>query len=393
MNLKKRLKKFFTLNRSADDGFTLVELIVVIAILGILAGVGTVAYSGYIKKAQTAADEILLDSLNTAFAVACIENGVDATDSAVSANNITIGADKKVPADGLVVSHAKADDIEEAFWNYYESGEFKVYTELTYANGMFKGVADGVELDYNGHKIVVSQAAINSLKNSTFGTELGGEALMGEIAKLTELIGSGDIDLTTLLKDEAYMRSLASYLGIENADTLSFDPDNGGELNTAIDAAMEAAGATDGTPLLNGLVYYAAEGTKNMTSDAVTTFLTSGNITGNLSSDQATKLAQASMAYGMYTAFVNNSKYNTVGATSSSENPMAALQTISGSGDYSAAFQKYITSPEGTADIEAYMAAMDVINNSTGNEATASVLVNGFDDPELVALLTQVLGK
>ena len=33
-------------------GFTLIELIVVIAILGILAGVGTVAYTGYIKAAN-----------------------------------------------------------------------------------------------------------------------------------------------------------------------------------------------------------------------------------------------------------------------------------------------------------------------------------------------------
>jgi len=41
------------------EGFTLVELIVVIAILGILAGVGTVGYSGYVKKANMTADQAL----------------------------------------------------------------------------------------------------------------------------------------------------------------------------------------------------------------------------------------------------------------------------------------------------------------------------------------------
>ena len=47
-------------------GFTLVELIVVIAILGILAGVGTVGYSGYIKKANMAADQQLVSGIKNA---------------------------------------------------------------------------------------------------------------------------------------------------------------------------------------------------------------------------------------------------------------------------------------------------------------------------------------
>lgn len=55
------MKKF-----GSKAGFTLVELIVVIAILGILAGVAVPAYSGYIKKANEAADYAQLDAIKTA---------------------------------------------------------------------------------------------------------------------------------------------------------------------------------------------------------------------------------------------------------------------------------------------------------------------------------------
>ena len=70
-----------------NGGFTLVELIVVIAILAILAGIAVPAYSGYIAKAEQAADVQMLSPIATAVQGLAIEKQATVTDITVTVAN------------------------------------------------------------------------------------------------------------------------------------------------------------------------------------------------------------------------------------------------------------------------------------------------------------------
>lgn len=372
-----------------NGGFTLVELIVVIAILAILAGIAVPAYSGYIKKADKAADLQLLAAVNESFQAACVSEGTTA--AAIKSASLTWNGAKVVG----ISSPAELDSAFKMFYAGNEGTEFKVLAnKLVFANGVFAEMGSGLAnvMDALLGDTTLS-ASIQAVKDSAFHT-IGYDKLAGQIDNASGMMAELGADETSsfynLLNSAANQETMLSFfgseeevmaLGLQKVEMLKKDPAYAGKTDEELSAiAMNQM-------LANTAVLTAAQNSTAV-NDTFISNLANGSAIDALRATTdggeatADTVAQAAFAYAMYTSYKNSKGEDVSGEV----NLLDVYNTLE-SDDFK---NNYMTSAQFTADKDGYMGAMDLIsagaNNSDGNVAN-DILLNGFNSSELVALM------
>ena len=366
-----------------NKGFSLVELIVVIAIMAILVGVAVPVYSSYIEKANKAKDEQLLGEINSAFAVALAGNAIDI--NTVTEADIPVN-DGVVNLAGMTVNGAENTAIENAMIGILGSDlEFAVIEEIFYNENTHKFVAnEDVVFNFNGKDITISSKDLAILSGDNSFSALGSEALLGEVGTLEKLIGigAGEDILNEIGASEAFVNAFAGYLGLKMEDYETED-----EYWQAYEDKMAELETKNPNAVTNAMVMYAASSTAHA-SDEVINGLFAYNENQALTSriegaTEAETMTNAALSYGMYVAYAQRNNIDTTDVANFS-------QTVN-----TKEFADYCASADGQADLEAYRAAMNMIGDNTDNpEITSSILENGISgNDDLETLMKDVMGN
>ena len=374
MNLKKKIRDFFTLTRKANNGFTLVELIVVIAILAILAGVTIPVYNGYIEKTNMAADETLIAAINRAAAVAVLEaRGEDMKDLQPGA--LVSNAIKGQTNITVYEYNKEGGEVQSFFATYFADNEnqsLKWYGSLKFNGDMFVGVGSMLNGDL---KKPENSNVVDAFNNSSYNSATLG--VTGVTNMVNDLAGA-----------------LASF---KNADKL-YETEKFQEVLKELGIDPVTA---DEQTLANAAVFYVAKCTGELDEATLWGHIKNNTLQEYLRTsgytDKDAVFIDTALRYASATAYVHSGwadenaqdiMFNTP------EDKAAALLNIEKvtTGEYEWGYGEYLADTDGQSDFHAFYEVMKTVNY---NQDTFSTFEGDslFANPELQAAMNKLLGN
>ena len=356
-------------------GFTLVELVVVIAIIGILAGVGTVGYGGYIKRTNEGLDETLYKNILYAGEIGKYEN------PGVTGRVIVTKTGASVAAVGASGNAGVVEKwMKNAFGDNWAT-TVKYHTDK-YANGTYGTIALPAQLvDLNDEQ----KANLEKFTQSNLNEH---EKELADTANnLSNLFNTGFLGEAT---GEQAVNMLAGYIG--GTDHLE-------EFEQFKKDLLRKTGKTDlnkltNTEIANATVLYVASKAKDMNAaDVLATFNSDGgnNIDGVFRTYGT--LPSAALMYGAMTGYAN-SKYASDDFKNAMKTPPTGITDVTNLlsqmtkdekvGEYMQSTDKGVA-----ADMDGYLGALRIINNYDVKFDVSNP--NAFNDDQTLALLQAVL--
>lgn len=359
-------------------GFTLVELIVVIAIIGILAGVGTVGYGGYIKRTNEGLDETLYKNIIYAGEIGKYEN------PGVTGRVIVTKTDAHVEAVGASGNATVVEKwLSDAFGTDWRN-TVKYRTDK-YANGTYGTIALPAQSDDLDEDRKADLEKFTQSNLSDHELELANTA--NNLSKLFDTQFLADADTPA----EA-VNMLAQYIG---------GTDHPEEFEQFKADLLRKTGKTNlndltNTEIANATVLYVASKANGMTAaDVLATFNSDGgNNIGGVFAKYGT-LPSAALMYGAMTGYAN-SKYASDDFKNAMKTPPTRISDVTDLlsqmtsdekvGDYMQSTDKGVA-----ADMDGYLGALRIINNYDVKFDVSNP--NAFNDDQTLALLQAVLNS
>ena len=341
-------------------GFTLVELVVVIAIIGILAGVGTVGYGGYIKRTNEGLDETLYKNIIYAGEIGKYENpGVTGRVKVTKDSNATVTSDS---GNAAVVEKWLSD----AFGSDWAT-TMKYRTDKYAGNDKYNTIVlPGVNVQLTAEQ----QARVDQINDSNFADNT---------VEIANTINSLSKALSTHAKESLNFAMMNMLFQGSNtyADYKDF------MLGKGFNIEKTPMNDADATAIGNLTAMYVADKVKNVNNETALenmkkVFGEGDDMSALLAAGGNDGFVGSALAYGMATGLMNSSFVteeqraqlkegaNQVTGFSTMKGYFSTVKNMNDAKDQNV-MQQYLASEEGKKDLNACIAALGLINEFNGN--------------------------